>query len=746
MSHSLEDSVSTTPDNPLYEFGPFVLDPHARRLSRNGEAVSLAASEFELLLLLVRNRGRVVEKSEIMAAVWPDVEVEENNLTVRMSSLRRALGETKGYHPYIQTVSGRGYCLITQVKEFPAPTHTTTKAAINVEQTVSEQAVPHGPVEAHRSQFSFAAVRDKLRLKGVRLYALLLITLLAAGAIYAVLRWQRNKESQTSAQSIKMSRVTHTGRAASAGLSPDGKTIAYIERNGELSSLRIQRVGTNNYLEILPPAKVYLRDPTFSPDGNTLYYSKCDGGCRVNKIPVLGGVETALPIRADCPVTFSPDGKRMAYLRTVVVEGSGAATSLLIANPDGTNEQEINSRSERNAYQGGTPAWSPDGKTIAFSIVAYQDNRSFMKVVGIGVEDRKETTLTTQRWPYISDVLWPDGDDLIILGREVGSTPESKMQFWRVPLSGGEPRRITNDLNTYINLASSSDGRTLLAVQVHSTAGLWIAPSGNLSAAAPLTRGTVDRRDGDLGLAIMPDGSIIYASGLSGNLDLWSINSDGSGVKQLTDTVHTDAFPAVTPDGRYIIFESNRERAHNIWRIDADGRNPIRLTRGSYDDQPVSSPDGKWVIYVSQEAGTRIPKLRKVPIDGGESILLTDEFAQNPIISPDGKTIAYHRIDLQRKRWIVFIPVEGGAPIKEMPVPKNFGSVMQWTPTGDAITYKDNSLSGLWKMPIDGTPPTEMLDLRGDRLHYFRYSHDGRQLVYASGPTMMDVILITNFN
>ena len=77
----------------------------------------LAAAEFEILLLLVRNHGRVVEKKEIMAAVWNDVEVEENNLTVRMSSLRRALGEAKGYHPYIQTVTGRGYCFIVPVKK-----------------------------------------------------------------------------------------------------------------------------------------------------------------------------------------------------------------------------------------------------------------------------------------------------------------------------------------------------------------------------------------------------------------------------------------------------------------------------------------------------------------------------------------------------------------------------------------------------------------------------------------------------
>ena len=120
VSHSFKGNVLNAPDNIIYEFGPFLLEPHARRLSQHGESVPLAAPEFELLLLLVRNAGRVVDKRDIMAAVWPDAAVEENNLTVRMSSLRRALGEKKGHHPYIQTVTGRGYCLITPVRELPA--------------------------------------------------------------------------------------------------------------------------------------------------------------------------------------------------------------------------------------------------------------------------------------------------------------------------------------------------------------------------------------------------------------------------------------------------------------------------------------------------------------------------------------------------------------------------------------------------------------------------------------------------
>lgn len=758
----LNGSVLHAPNNLIYEFGPFLLEPHARRLSCNGESVPLAAPEFELLMLLVRNRGRVVEKREIMASVWPDAEVEENNLTVRMSSLRRALGERKGYHPYIQTVPGRGYCLITQVKELPAQTDIgTPETVVNTRgvpgsavtpggesKAKGEQQLPSGSAVARRSRVGFvlAAARRKWEIGGFRLYALLLVGLLTTSILYGVLRRQRGGESQTAITSMRMSQVTHTGRVTGASVSPDGQDIAYVERDGELHSLWLQRVGTNNPLQLLPPAKLTYKDPAFSRDGNTLYYSKCQPGCQLNRMPILGGVETALPVRADSAVTFSPDGKWMAFVQVGAV-GANTKVSLIVANADGTGEEVLNTRGGGTAYQYGAPAWSPDGKTIALPVLVSKGERTYMKVAGVRVADRMETTLTSQRWRFIKDVAWlPDGSGLVINGRDEASAPELAMQIWRVPMTGDEARRITNDLNTYARIGVSADGRALIALQVQQTSGLWIASAENPSAAAQVTRGTIDRRDGNLGLSMTPDGRLIYVSGLSGKKDLWSVNADGSGLRQLTDGPHKDTFPAVTPDGHYVVFESTREGAHGIWRVDADGRNPTLLTRGSYDSEPACSPDGKWVIYVSEEGG--IPKLRKVPIEGGEPIPLTDEFSQHPAVSPDGKLIAYYRMDMQRRerREIVFIPAQGGAPVKTLPAPKNFGSVMRWAPTSDSLSYRDNTLTGLWRMPLDGTPPGPLMNLRGEQLFSFCYSQDGPRLAYASGPSLSDVILITRFN
>jgi DNA-binding winged helix-turn-helix (wHTH) protein/tetratricopeptide (TPR) repeat protein len=99
-----------------YEFGPFLLDAAHRRLLRDGRPVRLTAKAFDVLLLLVRHRGEVVGKEAFMKAVWSGSFVEDSNLTVSVSVLRKALGDSHGEHRYIETVSGRGYRFVARVR------------------------------------------------------------------------------------------------------------------------------------------------------------------------------------------------------------------------------------------------------------------------------------------------------------------------------------------------------------------------------------------------------------------------------------------------------------------------------------------------------------------------------------------------------------------------------------------------------------------------------------------------------
>lgn len=104
------------PEPHTYEFDDFRLDAVRRLLLRSGEVVPLTPKVLETLLYFVRNRGRVLGKSELMGALWPDAFVEENNLTQSVSSLRRALGEARGENRYVVTVPGQGYRFAAEVR------------------------------------------------------------------------------------------------------------------------------------------------------------------------------------------------------------------------------------------------------------------------------------------------------------------------------------------------------------------------------------------------------------------------------------------------------------------------------------------------------------------------------------------------------------------------------------------------------------------------------------------------------
>ena len=101
----------------LYEFGKFRCDPREHLLLCAGKPVSLSPKSFEILVALIQSNGRLLTKDELMQQVWPDSFVEEANLTVNISALRKVLGETPGGQRYIETVPKRGYRFVAPVTE-----------------------------------------------------------------------------------------------------------------------------------------------------------------------------------------------------------------------------------------------------------------------------------------------------------------------------------------------------------------------------------------------------------------------------------------------------------------------------------------------------------------------------------------------------------------------------------------------------------------------------------------------------
>src|SRR5262245_4876894 len=103
----------------LYEFDDFRIDPLRRDVHRRDSLIHLPPKVFDTLLTLVRHHGRVVEKNELIEAVWPDTIVEENNLTQNISAIRKALGDDRERNRYVVTIPGRGYSFVADVREMP---------------------------------------------------------------------------------------------------------------------------------------------------------------------------------------------------------------------------------------------------------------------------------------------------------------------------------------------------------------------------------------------------------------------------------------------------------------------------------------------------------------------------------------------------------------------------------------------------------------------------------------------------
>src|SRR4029453_9770800 len=173
-------------------------------------------------------------------------------------------------------------------------------------------------------------------------------------------------------------------------------------------------------------------------------------------------------------------------------------------------------------------------------------------------------------------------------------------QVWHVAYPSGEARRITNDTNDYRGISLTSDSSSFVTVQTESISNIWVAPDRDVSRAIQVTS---NKNDGSQGLAWMPDGRIVFQSRASGNHDLWVTNADGTNQKQLTTEAGSNIWPVVTPDGRYILFVSNRvEGRHSIWRMRTDGTDARALTVGEHKLYQAAS-DNQLVFYTSSING-----------------------------------------------------------------------------------------------------------------------------------------------
>jgi len=537
-------------------------------------------------------------------------------------------------------------------------------------------------------------------------------------------------------QDLELNNLTRTGNIVNCAISPDGKYAAYVLHSSGRQSLWVRQISTDSTQQIIEPAGLRYYGVNFSRDGSHVFFARAVDGTdserAVYRIPILGGVPEKLLTNLDWCPTFSPDGNQMTFVRNSEDRNESV---LMIANADGSAERRLAVRPLPELYT--FPAWAPDGQTIAASAGSTELGEASREVVEVRVADGKEKTITSHKWYWIDGVTWlADGSGLIMAAN--GKKSLANSQLWLLSHADGEARRITNDSNNYKYPVLSADSSVLIAGRVELQTHLWIAPDGDSSRARRLTTSLGDYKD----VLWTPDGKLLVTALENDHADIWLRDAEGNVIKQLTANAGTNWGHTISPNNRYIVFDSDRAGDFHVWRMDTDGGNPVQLTNGSGEKFPKLSPDGKSVIYTSFRDWT----IWSVPIEGGQPVRLTKGYGREPAISPDGEWIAYCTLDHDRY-GMALMPFAGGAPVKKFDLPPNtpLPQSFRWSPDSRAILFiaMQDGVSNIWAQPLDGAAPREVTNFASDNIFSYDWSRDGKELVVARGAWTNDIILLT---
>ncbi|HEV8336717.1 MAG TPA: protein kinase [Candidatus Polarisedimenticolia bacterium] len=543
-------------------------------------------------------------------------------------------------------------------------------------------------------------------------------------------------------QTMKMTRLTTSGKVQNAALSPDGRYVANVVKEAGKYSLWIRQVATGSDVRIVEPLPTPFRGVSFSPDGNYVYYINQEtvgpGYSILYQIPFLGGPARKVLFDIDTAASFSPDGKKLAFMRGYP---QSSEYVLMVAGADGTGEQKLAIRKPPDEFALLAPAWSPDGRRIA-AIVNDQEKGAASGVVEVAVSDGRQKPIGDAEWIRLGSLVWlPDGSSLAVTGVRKGGLLR---QAWLLSYPAGEIRRVSNDLSEYDGISVTADSKALAATRTNTIANLWVAPAGNLSSTTQITFGS-ENQDAIRDVAGAGGDSIVFAVAEADSVSLWSIAADGGRRTRLTQGTAFNFGPAVSPGGNVIAFTSTQGNSPpHIWKMDLDGGNPSQVTKGEGERLLALSPDARWLLYVTIKGS----QIWKIPIEGGAPVKIVETSLGAAAFSPDGRLIACETFvpkGNRLERAMQVFPSQGGPAIHTIPFPD--GLTIRWTPTGDGLTYtrETDGVSNIWKQPLDGTPPKPITDSKTGQIFSYDWSPDGRHLILSRGQVTSDVILITDF-
>jgi serine/threonine protein kinase len=574
-----------------------------------------------------------------------------------------------------------------------------------------------------------------------------LLVLAAAGfGVYSLL----HRTAAAPFQNFAITQVTKTGKASLAAISPDGKFLLHVQNADGHDSLWLRNIPTGSDTQVIAPSNAVYRALGFSNDGNYIYFKKAANEQRtafdVFRAPVLGGTPQVITRDVDSNLAFSPDGKRMAYVRGN--DPNPGNYRLLYANVDGSDETVLR---DAPIGQDSLPAfltWASDGASILYAYIA--PGEVYGHVDRFDLASKQVSSAAGLKNDAVETVRSiPNSNWLLTIASPKGANSEQSQIAVLSP--NGLLQPVTRDTNRYQSLTVSGDGKSAASVQVKLTHSLFLLSGGASpkSSAQPVeTSAAANAR----GVDWTPDGKLLFTDGTS----ITRMDSDGKNAAVLITDPNATIFRFSHCGDRYIVlawWAHGPENAVRIWRTNADGSAPVPLTTGSLDHDPLCTPDGKWVLY-KEDAG--VGRIMRVAADGGKPEPLPTGTVPNQFglenfsgVSPDGKTLAYV-LDVEdpvthvASSKLAELPVDGSAPPRLVELDsRQSGGVIRPLPGENGITYTllENGATNLWAKPDSGAP-YPLTHFTDDHILDYRWSPDGKALAITRQHITSDVVLL----
>ena len=602
---------------------------------------------------------------------------------------------------------------------------------------VAPLAAPSSPPSATNTPVAspVAAAPRKLHL---RLILSLVVSALLTGAF--ALYERLNRTATVNPQNMQISKLTENGGAITGTISPDGRYAAYIKR-GDSQSLWVKQIATGSEAQVVPAGAGWFgnRQPTFTPDGNYIYYehndpNSGDGELALYSVPSLGGAPQRILDDLDTAVAFSPDGKQIVFGHFDA--GHGSNPQLVIANSDGSNRHVITER-EALAVGNSGISWSPDGKFI--SAAQYQLTKDSLSAVLVFTPQGE--LVKSFKYEFLVDgVAWlPDSAGMFLQVRtgQMNLRPQIKFQ----PYPSGAVQNLTNDLNEYHGISVTGDGKALVTAQELESAAVYVGsvparlPGDIRLNLAPITHGQADGGFLNWGT----DGKLYLGDQ---TLHSFRMNPDGTSRVPIPDRDTSSLFPVLCgPDA--IVIGLLRENTLKLFRQALSTGEIKQLTSDRDAENPACTKDGKWVYYIDFFG----PELKRVSTETGASETVAKAAQSGAALSPDDKRIAFIAT-ADHKNVIVVQDLDGGNKITLSDIGLTHSP--RWAPDGRALILAKATGAGsnLFYQPLDRSAPTQITHLDSEPLAVSEYyfSPDGKQIAITRARVNdSDLVMFSNF-